>query len=101
MVNMSASWKMASMVVLPLSLVLAGVGCIAQAPDEEPADEAATVADDAPAASDAAKDEQTGEASEACGGSFWNSGGLGCGLGGGLWSGWGLGSCGGWGLGDW
>ena len=66
---MSVSCKMVSMVVLPVSLVLGGVGCVAGTdeaatePDTVAADEAAP-----PTSSATAQAEQTGTAAEACGG---------------------------------
>ena len=76
---MSASWKMASMVVLPLSLALAGVGCVAQG-DEDPADADAASVDEGALLGAAAQEETTGEATQACGG-YGGYGGYGRGFG--------------------
>src|SRR4051812_23171868 len=58
-VIMSSFWKMASVMVLPLSLALVGTGCMAQAGDDESATEADVTADQGA--------EQTGEAAQAQG----------------------------------
>jgi hypothetical protein len=84
MVNMSASWKIASMVVLPLSLALAGTGCVAQS-DEPADDQAASVDEGADQAVAENAQAQVGEAQEACGGFFGGFGGFG-----------GWGGCGAW-----
>jgi hypothetical protein len=83
MVNMTASWKIASMLALPLSLALVGTGCMAQN-DEEPADAETAGAEQAQPVAETAQEETTGEAKEACGGfggyGFGGYGGFGCGV---------------------
>lgn len=88
---MSASWKIANVVVLPLSLALASTGCLAQ-PDEDMSEPEATAADEA--AAEVTSAEAVGTAEQAsCGFGGGYGGGFG-GYGGGY-GGWGGGYGGG------
>src|SRR5689334_6249227 len=81
-VNMASLQKIASTLVLPFALMIAGAGCMAEAEDESTGDAAQ-------------QEETTGEAKEACGGS-WGA----CPLLGGSWGrGMGCNTC--WGGGTW
>ncbi|APR75744.1 Hypothetical protein A7982_01090 [Minicystis rosea] len=65
--NMSASWKISSMVVLPLALSLAGVGCVAQG-DEDAIDNETASVDEGASVSGAANEETATAESAFCGG---------------------------------
>lgn len=82
---MSASWKIANVVVLPLCLALASAGCAAQ-PDEDASEPEALTADDG--AGDVAESESVGTAEQPFCGGGWG-GGWGAGRWGGGWGGWG------------